>query len=83
MESSHWTILPPLVIPAQAGIQVCFGELAWIPAFAGMTETNRYPASCYHSALVLFEGGHEAHDEYKTPDFVSFVNFVVNLFLLF
>jgi hypothetical protein len=53
MESFHGTILPPLVIPAQAGIQVCFGELAWIPAFAGMTEPNRYPASCYHSEPVL------------------------------
>jgi len=26
---------------ADAGIQVCFGELAWIPAFAGMTEPRR------------------------------------------
>ena len=28
---------PRLVIPAHAGIQVCSAELAWIPAFAGMT----------------------------------------------
>ncbi len=33
-----WT-LPRFVIPAHAGIQVCFSDgLAWIPAFAGMTE---------------------------------------------
>jgi len=25
------------VIPAKAGIQVCSADLAWIPAFAGMT----------------------------------------------
>src|SRR5687768_2988962 len=65
MGGSHDTILPPLVIPACAGIQVCFGEFAWLPApafaracfrIAGMTEPNRYPASCYHSAPVLFEG---------------------------
>ena len=27
-----------LVIPAHAGIQVCYSELASIPAFAGMTD---------------------------------------------
>jgi hypothetical protein len=32
-------VFPPVVIPAQAGIQVgVAAELAWIPAFAGMTE---------------------------------------------
>jgi hypothetical protein len=30
--------VPRLVILAHAGIQVCCGELAWIPAFAGMTD---------------------------------------------
>jgi hypothetical protein len=28
---------PRAVIPAHAGIQVCSADLAWIPAFAGMT----------------------------------------------
>jgi hypothetical protein len=31
---------PRLVIPAHAGIQVCCGELAWIPAVAGMTDPS-------------------------------------------
>jgi hypothetical protein len=34
--------VPRLVIPAKAGIQVCSPpQLAWIPAFAGMTGTLR------------------------------------------
>jgi hypothetical protein len=37
------TFSPPLVIPAHAGIQVCFpAQLAWIPACAGMTERCGY-----------------------------------------
>ena len=43
------------VIPAQAGIQVCFpAEVAWIPPFAGMTKPKgavvlRVPARLFSS----------------------------------
>jgi hypothetical protein len=54
------TTCPRVVIPAQAGIQVRCGELAWIPAFAGMTEPRW--ASSFSSATSIFEGGHEEHE---------------------
>jgi hypothetical protein len=44
---------PRLVIPAHAGIQVCSAELAWIPAFAGMTEPRRSLRSQTISAQVF------------------------------
>src|SRR3990172_10041281 len=53
---------PRLVIPAHAGIQVCCAELAWIPAFAGMTEPRRAIRS--HPQTGIFKGGHE-EDEVK------------------
>jgi len=40
------------VIPAHAGIQVWFAELAWIPAFAGMTN----PGCLFASRTGIFEG---------------------------
>jgi len=36
-------------------------ELAWIPAFAGMTETRRPFRSADHPGISIFEGGHEEH----------------------
>ena len=44
---------PRLVIPAHAGIQVCCAELAWIPAFAGMTEPRQ--ASSFSSPNGYFQ----------------------------
>src|SRR3990172_1294828 len=44
---------PRLVIPAHAGIQVRCAELAWIPAFAGMTERRR--ASWFPSPNGYFQ----------------------------
>jgi hypothetical protein len=39
------TFFPRVVIPAYAGIQVCSSpQLAWIPAFAGMTKPCGYLA---------------------------------------
>ena len=34
-------------------------ELAWIPAFAGMTETMRPLRFADHPGISVFEGGHE------------------------
>jgi hypothetical protein len=48
-----------VVIPAHAGIQGFSRDFAWIPVFTGMTDYNRYPASCYHFRTHTFEGGHE------------------------
>src|SRR3972149_3041258 len=54
MEGFPSTWCPPrLVIPAHAGIQVCCAELAWIPAFAGMTEPRR--ASWFSSPNGYFQ----------------------------
>lgn len=43
MEGPLQKITLPVVIPANAGIQVYCrpSELAWIPAFAGMTEARK------------------------------------------
>src|SRR3972149_330189 len=88
MESFPPTGCPPrLVIPAHAGIQVCCAELAWIPAFAGMTEPRR--ASSFSSPNGYFQRRHEGHEEWRTglvklsefkkifSSFVLFVPFVV------
>src|SRR3990172_864108 len=57
MEGFPSTGCPPrLVIPAHAGIQVCCAELAWIPAFAGMTEPRR--ASSFSSPNEYFQRRH-------------------------
>src|SRR3990167_2328376 len=62
MEGFPSTWCPPrLVIPAPwstaqnstGGIQVCCAELAWIPAFAGMTEPRR--ASWFSSPNGYFQ----------------------------
>jgi len=71
---------PRLVIPAHAGIQVCSAELAWIPAFAGMTGPRRSLRSQIISAQVFSK---ERTKDMKGSDdnfltFVRFVFFVVN-----
>src|SRR3972149_9388211 len=64
MEGFPSTWCPPrLVIPAHAGIQVCCAELAWIPAFAGMTEPRR--ASWFSSPNGYFQRRHEEHEGKK------------------
>src|SRR3990172_524691 len=79
MEGFPSTWCPPrLVIPAHAGIQVCCAELAWIPAFAGMTEPRR--ASWFSSPNGYFQRRHEGHEGFgypSTSNFVLFVYFVV------
>ena len=52
-------VFASVVIPAHAGIQGFSRDFAWIPVFTGMTDYNRYPASCYHFRTHTFEGGHE------------------------
>ena len=37
-------------------------ELAWIPAFAGMTEPRRYLLFTEHPPIGIFEGEHEGHE---------------------
>jgi len=37
-------------------------ELAWIPAFAGMTEPRRPLRSADHPRTGIFDGGHEGHE---------------------
>src|SRR3990172_13380448 len=62
---------PRLVIPAPwstgqnstGGIQFCCAELAWIPAFAGMTEPGR--ASWFSSPNGYFQRRHEEHEVKK------------------
>src|SRR3970282_1605574 len=93
MEGFPSTWCPPrLVIPAPwstgqnstGGIQVCCAELAWIPAFAGMTEPRR--ASWFSSPNGYFQRRHEGHEGFGyfiLLNFVLFVTFVVIcLFLL-
>ena len=37
-------------------------KLAWIPAFAGMTEPGRPLRSADHPRTRIFKGGHEEHE---------------------
>src|SRR3990172_6128669 len=70
---------PRLVIPAHAGIQVCCAELAWIPAFAGMTEPRR--AFSFSSPNGYFQRRARRTRRVRIPlilNFVIFVTFVVN-----
>src|SRR3990172_6864736 len=61
--SATWSS-PQFVIPAHAGIQVCSpAQLAWIPAFAGMTDPGGPLRS--HPQRGIFEGGHEEHEVKK------------------
>ena len=50
-------------------------ELAWIPAFAGMTELRRSGASAEHPLRCIFNGGTKDMKvrKIKFPDFVLFV----------
>ena len=50
-------------------------ELAWIPAFAGMTEPRGLVRSADHPRTSIFEGGHEDHEVRKklSEPFVPFV----------
>src|SRR3989338_8620627 len=82
MEGFPSTGCPPrLVLPAHAGIQVCCAELAWIPAFAGMTEPRR--ASSFSSPNGYFQRRSRrtrrfrTHYIFKLLNFVLFVTFVV------
>src|SRR3970282_1758656 len=68
MEGFPSTWCPPrLVIPAHAGIQFCCAELAWIPAFAGMTEPRR--ASWSSSPNGYFQRRHEGHEGFRRVRF--------------
>src|SRR3990172_6240524 len=71
---------PRLVIPAHAGIQVCCAELAWIPAFAGMTEPRRafrsHPKRVF-SKEVTKSTKLRSLEISMSETFVSFVIFVV------
>src|SRR3972149_9616416 len=58
---------PRLVIPAHAGIQVCCAELAWIPAFAGMTEPRR--ASSFSYPKGVFSKEDTKSTKFKKFDF--------------
>ena len=73
---------PRFVIPAHAGIQVCSAELAWIPAFAGMTPPG--------SLFVLQSSPHRYFRRrarrrrrvriIQTPNFVLFVLLYLKVF---
>jgi hypothetical protein len=73
------------------GIQVWSPtQLAWIPAFAGMTEHGRRLRSADHPCIRIFEGGHEEDEgrenlletrwlcQSGSPFSVSFMIFVVS-----
>jgi hypothetical protein len=55
--SFQGTILLQSSFPRTRESRFVLAELAWIPAFMGMTDLNRYPVGCYHSAPAFFEGG--------------------------
>ena len=54
------SFFPVIVVPAHAGIQVCSAELAWIHAFAGMTDGK--PGGVRYHSTYIFEGGREGHE---------------------
>src|SRR3990172_1062430 len=72
MEEFPSTWCPPrLVIPAHAGIQVCCAELAWIPAFAGMTEPRR--ASWFSSPNGYFQRSTRRTRRFRRMIFLNFL----------
>ena len=48
-------------------------ELAWVPAFAGMTELRWSIRFAEHAVIGIFRGGHEEHEGWK----ISFPNLFV------